>query len=89
MTNFEVRYENGASHMVPAETIEEALKIANESLRGCLPKDFNYDNLVRVTIVRRCDFCALCGREIKEVVKKLGLFIGWDVLVCGDCSSRL
>lgn len=86
MTNFEVRYENGASHIVPAETVEEALKIADESLRGCLPKDFDYANLVRVTIIRRCGFCALCGKESK-VLKKLNLPMGWGVVVCGDCSA--
>jgi hypothetical protein len=88
MTNFEVRYENGASHIVPAETAQEALVIADESLRGCLPKDFNYNNLVRVTIVRRYGFCALCGRESKSF-KKINMPIGWDVVVCGDCSALM
>jgi hypothetical protein len=84
MTNFEVRYENGSSHIVPAETVEEALKIADESLRGCLPKDFDYANLVRVTIVRRCGFCALCG---SKAVKKINMSVGWDTVVCGDCFA--
>jgi hypothetical protein len=86
MANFEVRYENGASHIVPAETVEEALKIADDSLRGCLPKDFNYDNIVRVTIVRKYGHCALCGK-LSKTFEILKMPVGWDVVVCMDCFS--
>ena len=54
---FEIKYENGSSQYLMAESIEDALKIADESLRSILPKNFNFDNLVQIASVRNIDLC--------------------------------
>jgi hypothetical protein len=82
---FEVRYENGASHMVPAETHEEAIKIAVESLKSCMPKGFDFENLVRVTIVRQVGVCAICGKHLKkENSSNIESCVGYSVQVCKE-----
>jgi len=86
MSIFEIRYENGASHTIPADSHEEALKIAKVSLRSCLPKDFDPKNIVRVTIVRRTGFCALCGKEFKTKKdrQQVDSSVGNNIFICKE-----
>jgi hypothetical protein len=82
---FEIRYENGASHMVhDATTFQEAIEIAESSLKGCMPEGFNLDNLVRVTVVRKLGFCAVCGKDLKGGGRKLNCDVGYSVWVCEE-----
>jgi hypothetical protein len=82
---FEVRYENGASHIIhDANTFQEAIDIAESSLKSCMPEGFNFNNLVRVTIVRRLGFCALCGKVLRAGCRKLNCDVGSSVRVCDE-----
>jgi hypothetical protein len=85
---YEVRYENGSSnflHAGLANSLEEAIKISHESILGCMPKEFDPDNLVRPIIARRLDICALCGSEKNPVYVPLS--IGHDCQICGECEK--
>jgi len=66
---YEVKYENGCSHFLMATSVEEALKIADESLRSCLPKNFNFDTLVKVVMVRNVDLCKSKNKEDSNFLK--------------------
>lgn len=73
---FEIKYENGSSQYLMAMSINDALKIADESLRSILPKNFNFDNLVQVASVRNLDLCRILDdkeKEEKDIIKGFDL----------------
>lgn len=94
--SYEIRYENGSSHMLHAglsSSLQDAIGISEKSILGCLPKDFNPDNLVRPVIARRLDVCALCGQaKAKHLNKHLTLVsigLGAHCRVCNTCIAEI
>jgi len=68
-STFEIKYENGSSQYLMAESIGDALRIADESLRSILPKSFNFDNLVQIASVRNIDLCRKMANKDKETIE--------------------
>jgi len=88
---YEVRYENGSSHFLPndiEESLEQVIKISNQCLLGCLPKDFDPSNLVRPVIARNLGVCALCG-EGKKKLTLISLAIGHGCHLCTSCVGAV
>lgn len=88
---YEVRYENGSSHFLPndvKESLDQVIKMSNECLLGCLPKDFDPNNLVRPVIARSLGVCALCGED-KTKLTLIPLSIGHGCRLCSSCIGAV
>lgn len=84
---YEVRYENGTSHVIPAISLQQALDSSIDSIRSCLPKNFDPKNLVRPVLVRNFSDCVICGIETPEyiVTPKTGHQVG----ICDKCYKEI
>ena len=86
---YEVRYENGASHMLHdglADSLEQAIAISNEGIRSCLPQGFKPENIVRPVIARRLGICGLCGGNEQRLIH-IQLKVGHGCLL--DCRNAI
>jgi hypothetical protein len=91
VVGYEIRYENGSSHMLHAglsSSLQDAIEVSEKSLLGCLPKDFKPDNLVRPVIARRLDVCGICGQASKKL-KLVFVEIGAHCPLCYTCISEI
>lgn len=87
---YEVRYENGSSHMLhegQANSLEQAIKISKESILHCLYEGFNPEDMVMPIIARKLGLCALCGSTTK--LKLIHLDIRHNCLLCDICMDNV
>jgi hypothetical protein len=62
MKTYVVTYENGATNLIQAESLIQAIENSDKAILNCLPDGFNKENIVR----------SISAREIYDDDEKIG-----------------
>lgn len=88
----EIRLENGASYTIThSDDFAEAIAVAKEGLEGCVRGYLKPENIVRQTVVRTFQACALCGsgKQFAKELKMFNLEQGNPAPICAGCFNVL
>lgn len=69
--NFEVTYENGSKHYLPARDLVGAALLSDQLVLSALPSSFNRDNFVRIMAVRDLDYADKSDPIMEDINRKL------------------